>query len=122
MDICDYENKDDLQFQLKIPSLSFKSMLDHVASAEPSNRPKQIYHQFVFNPYESQHGRDWRIEVTKSSLLRCYNCVNDIIEHMVSEMKRVFKGTTHKNYCLFYHDALSLMTEKESSNWNKEKG
>ena len=45
-----------------------------------------------------------------------------MIEHMVSEMKRVFKGTTHKNYCLFYHDALSLMTEKESSNWMKEKG
>ena len=41
---------------------------------------------------------------------------------MVSELKRVFKGTTHKNDCLFYNDALSLMTEKESSNWNKEKG
>ena len=112
MDICDYENKYDLQFQLKIPSMSFKSMLDHVASDEPSKRPKQIDYQFILNPYESQHGTDWRIEVNKSSLLKCYACVSDMIEYMVSEMKRVFKGTTHKNSFLFYHDDLSLMTEK----------
>ena len=33
--IRDYENKDYLQFQLKIPSPSFKAMLDHIPSAEP---------------------------------------------------------------------------------------
>ena len=38
----DYENKDDLQVQLKIPSISFKAMLDHDASDEPSNKPKKI--------------------------------------------------------------------------------
>ena len=45
-----------------------------------------------------------------------------MIELMVSETKRVFKGTTNKKYYLFYHDALSLMTEKEDRNWMKEKG
>ena len=34
-DLRDYENKDDLQIQLKITSLSFKAMLHHVASDEP---------------------------------------------------------------------------------------
>ena len=74
------------------------------------------------NPYESQYGPDWRIEVKNSSLLRFYCCVNDMVEHMVSETKRVFKGTTHKHSCLFNNNALSLMTEKETINWMIEKG
>ena len=45
-----------------------------------------------------------------------------MIEHMMSETKRVFKGTTNKTCCLFYHDALSLMTSKETRKWMKEKG
>ena len=48
-----------------------------------------------------------------------------MIENMVSETKRVFIGTTHKNSCLFYHTALSLMiavTKNETRNWMKEKG
>ena len=100
-------------------------MLDHVMAAEPSNRPNKIYYQKTSNPYESKYGADWRIEVKKSSLLICYACVSDMIGHMVSETKRVFIGTTHKNSCLFYHTALSLMTAataKETRNRMKEKG
>ena len=48
--------------------------------------------------------------------------MRDMIENMVSETKRVFKGTTHKNSCLFYHDSLSLMTANETRKWMKEKG
>ena len=101
MDLCVQENKNVLQVQLKIPSPPFKAMLDHVTSAEPSNRPNKIYYQKTSNPYESRYGPDWHIELKKSSLLICYACVSDMIEHMASETKRVFIGTTHKNYCLF---------------------
>ena len=45
-----------------------------------------------------------------------------MIEHMASETKSVFKITTHKNYCLFYHEALSLMESKETHKCMKEKG
>ena len=123
-DLCGYENKDDLQVQLKTPSPPFKEMLDHVTPAEPSNKPNKIDYQKTSNPYESRYGPDWHIELKKSSLLICYACVRDMIEHMASE-KKVFIGTTHKNYCLFYHTALSLMTaatEKDTRNWMKEKG
>ena len=85
-------------------------MLDHVTSAEPPNRPNKIDYQKTSNPYESQYGPDWHIEVKKSSLLICYAYVSDMIEHMASETKKMFIGTTHKNSCLFYHTALSLMT------------
>ena len=115
MDLCDYENKDNLQVQLKIPSPSFKAIIDHVASAEPSNRPKKTDYQKTLNCYESLYGPDWRIELKKSYFLICYACVSDMIEHMISETKRVFKGTTHENSYLFYHDALPLMTAKETS-------
>ena len=52
-DLCGYENKDDLQVQLRIPSPPFKAMLDHVTSAEPSNIPNKIDYQNTSNPYES---------------------------------------------------------------------
>ena len=117
----DYENKDDLQVQLKIPSPSFKAMLDHLASAEPPNIPNKIDYRKKPNPYESQYGPDLRIEVKKSSLLRCYACVSDTIEHMVSERKKVFKGINHRNYFIFYHEYLLFMTSKETSKWMKEK-
>ena len=41
---------------------------------------------------------------------------------MVSETKRVFKGITHINAFLFYHDALLLMTAKETCNCTEERG
>ena len=64
MDLCDYEKKDDIQVQLKIPSPPFKAMLDHVTSAESSNRPKKIDYQNTSNPYEPQYGPDWNIVMT----------------------------------------------------------
>ena len=81
-------------------------MLDHVISAEPSNRLNKIDYQNTPNPYEYQYGPDWHIEVKNSSLLICYACVRDMIEHMASERKKMFIGTTHKKYFLFYHTVL----------------
>ena len=81
-------------------------MLDHVMSAEPSNIPNKIDYQNTPNPYEHQYGPDWNIEVKKSSLLICYACVSDMIEHMASERKKMFIGKTHNNCFLFYHIVL----------------
>ena len=86
-------------------------MLDHVTSAEPSNRPNKIDYKNTSKPYESQYCPDWHIEVKKSSLLIYHAWVSDMIDHMASETKRVLIGTTHKNDCLFYHTALLLMTD-----------
>mmetsp|Transcript_15157 Transcript_15157/g.25127 ORF Transcript_15157/g.25127 Transcript_15157/m.25127 type:complete len:238 (+) Transcript_15157:240-953(+) len=51
-----------------------------------------------------------------------YICVTDMVEHIVRESARIFKGTTHEHDWYFYHDALSLMTAKESVAWMKYKG
>ena len=110
MDLRGYENKDDLQVQLKIPSLPFKSMIDHVTSAEPSNRPNKIDYQNTSNPYESQYGPDWNIEVKKSYLLICYACVSDMIEHTASEKKGVYRYNSQEllyflSYCPVIDDS-----------------
>ena len=76
-------------------------MLDHVVLAKQSNRPNKIDYRKNSNPYESQYGPDCHIEVNNSSVLICYACVSDMIEYMVSETKRVFKGTTHKKLLSF---------------------
>ena len=57
-DLRGYENKDDIQVQLKIPSPPFKEMLDHITSAEPSNIPNKIDYKNTSNTYESQYGPD----------------------------------------------------------------
>ena len=114
--------KNDLQVQLKIPSPSFNAMLDHATSAKPSKTPNKIDYWKTSNTYEYQYDPDWSVEVKKSSFLRCYAYVIDMIEHMDSKIIRLFNGTTHKKSCLFYHDALSLVTAKESLKWMKEKG
>ena len=101
-----YENRDDLQVHLEIPSHSFKAMLYHVASDEPSNRTNKIDLQKTSNSYESRYGSDWLIEVKNLSFLRCYACVTNMMEYIASEAKNMFEGTNHKSYCLFNHDAL----------------
>lgn len=45
-----------------------------------------------------------------------------MIDHIVSETRRVFKGTTHEDTCMFYHDALSQMTATSCREWMKKKG
>ena len=87
---------------------------------QSSNRTNKIDYQNKPNTYESWYSPDWRIEAKNQSLLRWYSCVRNMIEHMVSETKRVFKGTTHEDSYLFYHDSLILITAKETvSRWNK---
>ena len=48
-------------------------------------------------------------------------CITDLIEHIVQETKNVFKGMTCEETCLFYHDALLQMMNKEKQGWMREK-
>ena len=49
-----------------------------------------------------------------------YICVTDLINHMITATKKVMKGTKYEGKELFFHDALSLMTAKQSVQWMKE--
>jgi hypothetical protein len=51
-----------------------------------------------------------------------YVCITDVVVHIVKETQHLMKGTKHKYYWVFYHDALMLMTAKETVEWMEQKG
>jgi hypothetical protein len=45
-----------------------------------------------------------------------------MIKHIVAESALMFKGTKYEDSWVFYHNALSLITAKETVVWMKERG
>jgi hypothetical protein len=43
-----------------------------------------------------------------------YVSIKDLVEHIVAESIREIEGTEHEEDWCFYHDALLLMTAKET--------
>jgi hypothetical protein len=87
------------------------------------DRPASTDYRKAANPYIARFGEDnWKEEIKKTSFLTQYVCITDMVEHIVFESARMFKGTTHEADWMFYHDALSLMTAKDTIKWMKEEG
>ena len=49
-------------------------------------------------------------------------CITDIIRYMMNEAEKLMKGSVHEDDFYIVHDALVLMTTKETVNWMKQKG
>ena len=49
-------------------------------------------------------------------------CITDLIRFMMDEAEKLMKGSVHEDAFYIVHDALVLMTAKETINWIKEKG
>ena len=75
-------------------------------------------HRLSENPYLSKFGEDeWKNKIRKHPLLRNYLPVSDLITHMAKCTTEAMKGTEFEGRGLFYHDALSQLTEKETRKW-----
>ena len=48
-------------------------------------------------------------------------CITDLIRFMMREAENLMKGSVHEEYFFIIHDALVLMTAKETIQWMKEK-
>ena len=48
-------------------------------------------------------------------------CITDLIRFMMREAENLMKGSVHEDYLFIVHDALVLMTAKETIQWTKEK-
>ena len=79
-------------------------------------------HRKKDNPYESRFGAEWREKIRKMLALSKYVSINEMVKHMHDETEKAFKGTTHESDWMFYHDALSLMTCKETHAWMEREG
>ena len=52
--------------------------------------------------------------------LSAYCCVTTMILHMTKETANCYRGTPFENDWYIYHDALSLMTARETVNWMQQ--
>ena len=62
----------------------------------------------------------WREEVKRVIMTRSNNakrCVTDLIDHMITESKNLYKGTDMENKFVMFHDALAQWNEKEAQEY-----
>ena len=80
-----------------------------------------VDYRIAINPYESRYGADWEDFCNATTFMSQYICVTTLIEWIVEVCTDIFKGSTCENDWVFYHDALSQMTAKDTIKWMKEK-
>ena len=77
----------------------------------------KIDHRKADNPYELKYGLNWRLKIDKTPTMKLVRPVSDMIHHMVTETSNALKGSEYEGKALFYHDALSQLTEKKTMEW-----
>ena len=96
-----------------------RATLDDHTINEGSCPEKYQYvdHQKVENPYLSEYGEDkWMDAISKSPSLRLVRPISDLINHMAIQSTNAINNSKFQGKALFYHDALSQLTEKKQ--WN----
>ena len=91
--------------------------------ALPGNPPSSFKdHRKVKKPYNSRYGERWvdKLKSSKSMLELC--CITDLSRFMMKEAEKLMNGSVHEEDFYIVHDALVLMTAKETINWMKKKG
>ena len=79
-------------------------------------------HLLADNPYESRYREEWRVEIKKTKIVRSFECMSDLVLHVMEETKKAYKGTKYEDTYLFYHNALSQMTDNETIEWMRAEG
>ena len=80
--------------------------------------PCDIDHTLADNPFISRFGNDW---VKKCPGLKSFVSINDLIDHMFVEAKKLMNGYVHEADFFVYHDALSLMTGRGAVEYMSKK-
>ena len=74
------------------------------------------------NPFEERYKATWLQELCKFPLVKKYMCVTDLMDHVIEQGNKMFKGSTHEKDWVIYHDALSQWWEKEAQEHMADKG
>ena len=61
-------------------------------------------------------------KLSYSTELSKFCCIANLIRFMTNEAEKLMKGSVHEDDFYIVHDALLLMTAKETINWMKQKG
>ena len=61
-------------------------------------------------------------KLKSSTAMSKFCCITDLIHFMMNEAEKLIKGSVHEDDFYIIHNALVLMTAKETINWMKQKG
>jgi hypothetical protein len=113
-----------IQSVLSVRGITQQRLDDDILSADfvEGNAPGALDHRKAANPYQSRYGDNWEEELENSYYVNKYECITQLVEHIVVGCKKHYEDTEYEDNWFFYHDALSLMTAKETVSWMKEKG
>ena len=78
-------------------------------------------HRKARNPYYSRYGERWVEKLKSSSSMSKFCCITDMIRFVMRESEKLMKGSVCEDGFFIVHDALVLMTAKETIKWMKEK-
>ncbi len=71
------------------------------------------------NPWEARYGPTWRDVMRASSDMSGHVCITELIMHMVRTCADHVRGTPYEGKGWFFHDALSQLTCKDTTEWMK---
>ena len=78
-------------------------------------------HRRAKNLYHSKYGEGWVEKLKSSTAMSKFCCITDLIRFMMNEAEKLMKGSVHEDDFYIVHNALVLMTAKETINWMKQK-
>ena len=61
-------------------------------------------------------------KLKSSTEMSKFCCITDLISFMINKVGKPMKGSVHEDDFFFVHNALVLMTEKETINWTRQNG
>ena len=105
----------------KLPISGLCQIYEHVMVALPGKPTPSIKdHRKAKNPYFSRYGERWVEKLKLSSSMSKLCCITDLIQFMMKESDNLMKGSVNEGVFFIVHDALVLMTAKETMIWMKE--
>ena len=101
-----------------LPKLSIRGLgqiYDHALVDLPGKPTTSVKdHRKAINPSYSRYGEKWVEKLKTSSSMSKFFCITDLIRFMMKEAENLMKGSVHKDDFFIVHDALVLMTAKET--------
>ena len=107
----------------KVPIPDFNRIYAMALQAIPGNIPSYFKdHRKAKNPYLSRYGDSWVDKLKSSTAMSKFCCITSIIRFIMNKAEKLMKGSVHEDDFFIVHDALVLMTTKETIKWMIQKG
>eukprot|EP00940_MAST-03C_sp_MAST-3C-sp2_P002550 g2550.t1 len=101
--------------QSGITAARIRSLQKRARGCLRGSAPQVVDHRQADNPYKSLYGSSWRMKVSRKIHKIC---VTHLVEHMITESRRIIGSDDF----YIYHDALTMMTSAKCKQWMSEKG